>query len=76
MSLFFRERNTQAGNQQGNQQGNRSGSRNQLNKGQGRGLGPGGNCVCPSCGATAPHSRGVPCSEAKCPQCGSPMVRE
>jgi len=38
--------------------------------------GPGGNCVCPSCGAKAPHQRGVPCYEAKCPKCGAQMTRE
>lgn len=39
------------------------------------GAGPGGKCVCPSCGATAQHGIGVPCNTIKCPQCGTPMVR-
>ena len=32
------------------------------------GAGPGGICVCPSCGASAPHRQGVPCSSMKCPK--------
>lgn len=42
----------------------------------GFGLGPDGNCVCPSCGEKVPHQRGVPCYEAECPKCGSRMTRE
>jgi len=38
--------------------------------------GPGGNCVCPQCGATAPHGRGVPCAQMKCPKCGAAMTRQ
>lgn len=41
----------------------------------GFGLGPGGECVCPSCGNKVPHQAGVPCYTVKCPKCGSPMVR-
>jgi len=40
------------------------------------GSGPSGNCVCPSCGKTAPHERGIPCSQIQCPKCGSPMLRQ
>jgi len=47
--------------------------------GQGRmggsALGPGGNCVCPKCGATTPHPRGTPCFKMKCPKCGAKMTR-
>jgi len=39
-------------------------------------LGPGGNCVCPNCGAKAAHYRGTPCFQQKCPKCDSPMTRE
>jgi hypothetical protein len=47
--------------------------------GRGRGggfaAGPGGSCVCPKCGKTAPHQRGVPCLQATCPDCGTAMTR-
>jgi len=38
-------------------------------------LGPGGACVCPSCGKTVPHQRGVPCNQLTCPSCGARMTR-
>ena len=41
----------------------------------GFGLGAGGNCVCPRCGKTVPHQRGVPCTQMKCPGCGAAMTR-
>jgi len=41
----------------------------------GFGLGPGGNCICPACGATTPHQRGVPCFTIDCPKCGTKMTR-
>lgn len=44
-------------------------------RGGGFAMGPGGNCVCPSCGNTAPHQRGVPCYKQKCPACGAAMTR-
>lgn len=40
------------------------------------GSGPGGNCVCLSCGYTIVHSRLKPCNERKCPKCGAIMTRE
>ena len=40
------------------------------------GAGPGGECVCPSCGTTASHQAGVPCYQIECPSCGTSMVRK
>ncbi len=56
-------------------------------QGQGRGrgpgrmggpkaAGPGGNCVCPNCGHKVEHGIGNPCNQQKCPECGTPMIRE
>jgi len=60
--------------------GGQGGGRGQ---GQGRGrmggryaAGPGGNCVCPNCGHKEPHVAGQPCTDRKCPECGTMMVRE
>jgi len=39
------------------------------------GAGPGGQCVCPSCGATVAHQVGIPCYQMSCPKCGAKMVR-
>jgi len=41
----------------------------------GQGMGPGGKCVCPSCGTSVEHQIGVPCYEMDCPKCGTKMVR-
>lgn len=41
----------------------------------GFGAGPTGECVCPKCGYRAPHKRGVPCYQMKCPKCGTTMTR-
>jgi hypothetical protein len=40
------------------------------------GQGPDGECVCPECGYTVPHQRGVPCSSLKCPNCNVSLVRK
>lgn len=40
------------------------------------GAGPGGNCVCPSCGTKVTHLAGTPCASMNCPKCGIRMVRE
>jgi predicted Fe-Mo cluster-binding NifX family protein len=37
--------------------------------------GPGGFCVCPSCGEKTPHVPGQPCNQAACPKCGTKMTR-
>jgi hypothetical protein len=58
--------------------GNQPGSGRRPFGGGGRGGGaPGsdGVCVCPSCGATAPHRRAVPCFAMTCPKCGAKMTR-
>jgi len=39
-------------------------------------MGPGGSCLCPKCGYKAPHQKGTPCQEKKCPECGAKMLRE
>ena len=72
----------QGGTGSGGGQGmGRGGGRGQ-GRGAGRGrmggplaVGPGGNCMCPSCGHTAPHSPGTPCMSIKCPKCGTAMTR-
>lgn len=52
-------------------------------KGQGPGrmsgpleAGPGGFCICPSCGHKVEHVAGKPCNRQKCPNCGTIMTRE
>ncbi len=62
----------------GNSGGGGRGSGRGGGRGLGRGgqaLGPGGNCVCPNCGATVPHRQGVPCIDVDCPKCGRKMTR-
>ncbi len=54
-----------------------------LEKARGEGMGVGGprqgdggtdTCICPACKTEIPHTRGVPCSESKCPKCGASMM--
>ena len=42
---------------------------------EGSSLGPGGDCICPKCGAKAKHTVGSPCYEKACPKCGAKMTR-
>ncbi len=49
-----------------------------MGRGRGKGIGGRGQggskeCTCPKCGYKEPHTRGIPCSEKKCPKCGTPM---
>lgn len=36
---------------------------------------PGDLCLCPACGATIAHKRGIPCFNMRCSHCGQAMVR-
>jgi len=40
------------------------------------GSGPGGDCICPSCGTRMPHQIGFPCYNLSCSKCGTKMVKE
>lgn len=40
------------------------------------GKGPDGACLCPKCGYSIPHERGVPCSTLKCPKCEVNLERK
>jgi len=40
-----------------------------------KGLGNGGDCICPKCETIINHERGIPCHESKCPKCESKMLR-
>jgi hypothetical protein len=57
-----------------NRKGSSSGGRGR-GGGNRPGSGPGGNCVCPKCGAVKPHQAGVPCYEQTCPKCGTRMIK-
>ena len=64
-----------AGQGPGTGRGMGAGQGQAMGRGGGFALGPGGNCVCPSCGATAPHQRGTQCYKIKCPNCGAALTR-
>jgi hypothetical protein len=40
------------------------------------GSGPGGYCICPSCGQKEPHLAGQRCIDRNCPKCGTKMIKE
>lgn len=42
-------------------------------EGPGRGRGLSRECECPNCGYTMPKTRGVPCFNTRCPECGTPL---
>jgi len=47
-------------------------------RGRGQGMGYGGpasNCICPKCSYETQKERGVPCTEMKCPECSTMMIR-
>ncbi len=63
----------------GNGQGRGNGVGRGYGQGRGQGgnnAGPGGYCVCPSCGHREAHVTGTPCMNRTCPQCGTKMTRE
>ena len=41
-----------------------------------KGAGPGGHCICPSCGNRVAQERGHPCYKIDCHKCGTKMLRE
>lgn len=43
---------------------------------RGPGWDVGGECICPDCGYTMTHKRGVACYELTCPKCGAQMIRK
>ena len=52
----------------------RGGGRGRM-RGTKSGAGPGGECVCPSCGTSATHQVGLPCYQIECPKYGASMER-
>ena len=47
-----------------------------IKQGQAFGAGPGGHCVCLTCGYKAAYSLGRPCNYLNCPNCGRVMNRD
>ena len=35
-----------------------------------------GYCICVHCNKKMPHTKGMPCREIVCPECGKKMMRE
>ncbi len=65
-----------SGSGQGSGQGSGRGKGRGNMAGMRAGAGPGGECICPSCGATAVHQAGIPCYQSKCPKCGTSLARK
>ncbi len=59
---------------QGSGKGSGRGGGQGRNKGGAKG--PGGYCVCASCGYKSPHQQGTKCTSLKCPDCGKTLIRE
>ncbi|MBD3229596.1 MAG: hypothetical protein GF329_15555 [Candidatus Lokiarchaeota archaeon] len=38
--------------------------------------GPGGFCVCPTCGYKTKHVPGKPCNQMTCPKCNTSLIRQ
>ena len=59
-------------------QGGGMNARNSQRRGQMNGplaAGPNGECVCPGCGYSESHTRGMPCTQKNCPKCGAALTR-
>jgi hypothetical protein len=77
INRIFRGRGGQGGGGQGGRgQGNAGRGGRGMGGGNKSGSGPGGNCVCPSCGHKEPHVAGQRCVDQTCPKCGTRMFRE
>lgn len=61
---------------QGGGKGQGQGGQKPGRMGGSKAAGSAGTCVCPQCGQTESHERGVPCFERKCSKCGSVMTRQ
>lgn len=55
--------------------GGRAGAGGRGSMGGRKAAGPRGECICPNCGARAPHLAGQPCKDSRCPNCGTAMTR-
>ncbi|HJH32051.1 MAG TPA: DUF134 domain-containing protein [Methanosarcinaceae archaeon] len=65
-----------SGQGSGNIQGRGRGQRGGGGGGRGGGFGgPDGKCKCPNCNYEQTHQPGTPCAQAKCPECGTMMIR-
>jgi hypothetical protein len=56
-------------------QGRRGGRQGRGRMGGPYAAGPVDTCICPKCGHSEPHERGMACAQTRCPQCGTAMTR-